>query len=142
MMAMPNTACYQCIVAHDNHIATCAGVPPCLADYVTPDVVAGGMDSVVNTLCRGSCTTSCDAGQLLVIEDKRAFLGGGCDARGTPHVSTCPPAPAPPEDPVPAPEDPVPDPSAPPPASSATRSLTFASKRINTGSSVACLSAL
>eukprot|EP01043_Picozoa_sp_COSAG02_P057611 COSAG02_NODE_7023_length_3223_cov_2.505762_4_plen_126_part_01 len=117
MMAMPNLACYQCITANNNNIAPCIGPPACVADTFTPAIMGGGMPGIIDTICTGLCTETCSANDNMVIAEKQALMGGGCDSRGTPVASTCPPPPAPvPEDPAPAPEDPAPAPEDPAPA--------------------------
>ena len=111
MMAVPTMACYQCITANDNNIAKCIGAPACVADTFTPEIMGAGMTTIVNTICQGLCTDSCSENDIFVIEEKQALLDGGCTTRGTPVASTCPPPPAPPEDPAPAPTDPAPAPT-------------------------------
>ena len=95
MMAMPNLACYQCITANNNNIAPCIGPPACVAATFTAEIMGGGMPGIIDTICTGLCTDTCSDNDNMVIAEKQALMGGGCDARGTPVASTCPPPPAP-----------------------------------------------
>ena len=90
MMAMPNLACYQCITANNNNIAPCIGPPACVAAAFTPEIMGGGMPGIIDTICTGLCTDTCSDNDNMVIAEKQALMGGGCDARGTPVASTCP----------------------------------------------------
>ena len=89
MMAMPNLACYQCITANGNNIAPCIGWPACVADTFTAEIMGGGMDGIVDTVCTGLCTDDCSATDILVIEEMQGLMQGGCDVRGTPVASAC-----------------------------------------------------
>ena len=80
MMAMPNLACYQCITANNNNIAPCIGPPACVADTFTPAIMGGGMPGIIDTICTGLCTETCSANDNMVIAEKQALMGGGCDA--------------------------------------------------------------
>jgi hypothetical protein len=99
MMAMPNLACYQCITANNNNIAPCIGPPACVAATFTPEIMGGGMPGIIDTICTGLCQDTCSDNDNMVIAEKQALMGGGCDARGTPVASTCPPPPPPPPPP-------------------------------------------
>ena len=119
MMAMPNLACYQCITANNNNIAPCIGPPACVAATFTPEIMGGGMPGIIDTICTGLCQDTCSDNDNMVIAEKQALMGGGCDARGTPVASACSTEPAATEPAATPAPTPATAPAAPAPASGA-----------------------
>eukprot|EP01050_Picozoa_sp_SAG11_P032352 SAG11_NODE_10482_length_828_cov_2.164609_1_plen_119_part_10 len=74
-MAMPNLACYKCIMNHPSDqdvIAPCIGPPECVAHQFAG--IELGSQAMIDMICTGLRTSLCDDVAMGVINEKREFF--------------------------------------------------------------------